>query len=576
MSLLISTMAIAQKAPVVNADLTKIEAEPEVTSRLGKRTVNVNTGAVRTLIAQRFQTEPGSPEGRARQFLEANIARLGLDQPDLRDLRFHSIRQGKATTVVRFEQHVNDIPVLRARVVVAIGPKGIVNYVSSSYEPGVVVASARAAIEPSDLRAAATNYLSIDGGVSSELHDTVILPRGADSRLVHRTRVSPLRTPAGDWEVLVDAITGEVLRSEDRALYSGAHSDRASNRGAVNGTGQTFDPDPLTTAAATYGETGFVDGNDANTPQLEGEEVQVTLRDITDTAGTFSLNGPWAEITDHSSPFKGLFSQGSSTFNFNRNDDAFEAVTVYYHIDTLMRYLNTELGLDLRPYQYVTGVRADPSGLGGSDNSSYSPGTGRLQFGEGGVDDAEDSDVVHHELGHGLHDWVTNGGLSQVNGLSEGTGDYVAQSYNRAVGDLAPSAAAYNWVFRWDGHNAFWGGRITNYGASYPDGLVGQIHTDGQIWATCNMLIWDQVGREATDTAFWEGLAMTSGSTNQEDAAQAVLQAAADLGYTGTVLTGMFNIYDGCGYDVMEVAPVTEIFSDGFESGDTSAWSAPE
>ena len=42
-----------------------------------------------------------------------------------------------------------------------------------------------------------------------------------------------------------------------------------------------------------------------------------------------------------------------------------------------------------------------PHGFNGADNSSYSPGTGRLQFGEGGVDDAEDSDVVHHELGHG-------------------------------------------------------------------------------------------------------------------------------------------------------------------------------
>ncbi|MCP3997123.1 MAG: hypothetical protein GY722_19000 [bacterium] len=34
-------------------------------------------------------------------------------------------------------------------------------------------------------------------------------------------------------------------------------------------------------------------------------------------------------------------------------------------------------------------------------------------------------------------------------------------------------------------------GRITDYGASYPGGLTGSIHTDGQIWSTCNVQIWD-------------------------------------------------------------------------------------
>ncbi len=575
LAVLISSIAVAQKQPVPNQALTKIEVLPEVTSRQGNRTVNATTGAVRTLLAENYQTAPGTPEGRARQFLEANVGRVGLDQPDLRDLRLHSVREGKATTVVRFEQHVDEVPVLRARVIVSIDPEGVVRYVSSSYEPGVVVASMRATLAPALSKTVATNYLGVVDGVSSEIQDTVILPRGAQSRLVHRSLISPLRSPQGDWEVLVDAITGAVLRSEDRAAYAGAHEDRrAARRGVTDGDGETFDPDPLSSANATYGDTGFVDGGDATTTQLEGELMMVSLLDITDDGGTFSLTGPWAEITDHDPPFKGLFTQASSTFNFTRDNDAFEAVTVYFHIDSLMRYLNVTLALDIRPYQYATGVRADPSGFSGADNSSYSTGTGRLRFGEGGVDDAEDSDVIHHELGHGLHDWVTAGGLSQVNGLSEGTGDYTAQSYNRSLGSWSPADPAYHWVFRWDGHNEFWSGRVTNYEASYDGGLTGSIHTDGQIWATCNMLIWDSIGNEASDVAFWEGLAMTGSSTNQEDAAQAVLQAAADLGYSGGTLTDMFNIYANCGYDVMAVAPSVDIFSDGFESGDTTAWSS--
>ncbi|MCP4250940.1 MAG: peptidase, partial [bacterium] len=248
--------------------------------------------------------------------------------------------------------------------------------------------------------------------------------------------------------------------------------------------------------------------------QLNGELINMVLPDIDLTGGIHSLVGPWAEILDYDAPFKGTFSQAGSAFDFNRFEDAFEAANTYWQIDNYMRYMNVTLGLDVRPYQYPGGVQFDPHGFNGADNSSYSSGSGRLQFGEGGVDDAEDADVIIHELGHGIHDWVTAGGLSQVNGLSEGTGDYFAQSYSRSLDLWSPGDPQYHWVFSWDGHNPFWPGRTTDYFGVYPDDLTGSIHTDGQIWSTCNMLIWDAIGRMKTDKAFWAGLGMTGGSTN--------------------------------------------------------------
>jgi len=171
---------------------------------------------------------------------------------------------------------------------------------------------------------------------------------------------------------------------------------------------------------------------------------------------------------------------------------------------------------------------------------------------EGCVDDAEDSDVIHHELGHGLHDWVTSGGLSQVDGLSEGCGDYVAQSYNRGIslanGYWTDSDPAWNYVFNWDGHNPCWPGRTTGYGASYPGGLVGQIHTDGQIWATCLMTVWDEIGQQEMDKIFYEGLGMTNGGTNQNDAANAVYQAALNLNYTTPQINAIHAGLTACGY----------------------------
>ena len=95
-----------------------------------------------------------------------------------------------------------------------------------------------------------------------------------------------------------------------------------------------------------------------------------------------------------------LISQPSSTWDFTRFADAFEAVNGYYHIDTFMRYINETLGVSVMPYQYTTGVQFDPHGLNGADNSHYISSTGRIAWGEGGVDDSEDPDVILHELVH--------------------------------------------------------------------------------------------------------------------------------------------------------------------------------
>ena len=130
--------------------------------------------------------------------------------------------------------------------------------------------------------------------------------------------------------------------------------------------------------------------------------------------------------------------------------------------------MNQTLGIKALPYQYTGGVQYDPHGESGDDNSSYSSSSGRLTFGQGGVDDAEDADVVIHELGHGIHDWVTNGGLSQQEGLlSEGTGDYLAAAYSRdfnqwLVGCAIPLGLQLG------RHNEFWGGRVTNWNVGAP------------------------------------------------------------------------------------------------------------
>lgn len=522
--------------------------------------ISAKTGFPKAIYQSDFRVAGNNPETQARQYLTANQNLFGLAVKDIENLRLHAIRTDETGTTVRLRQTRQGLAVNKnAEITVHINREKNVDFVMNGFVYGIKLENIKPQISASDARQTVVNQLgTVSENLRDEKNDLMIFHYQDTDYLVYRVNFTA-DDPVGDWEAFVDAKTGNLLKLEDTALYHKAKKDRKagvtsndSNAILAVGTGNVFDPDPLTTSQQAYAGS-YVDGNDANSAALTAQLKIVTLPDITLNAGTYSLVGPYAAIIDHEAPNKGLFTQASSSFAFDRNADNFEAVNCYYHIDSMMRYLNVTLGLSIQPYQYSGGVRFDPSGLSGADNSHYTTGNGSLAFGEGGVDDAEDADVIIHELGHGLHDWFTAGGLSQVNGLSEGTGDYIAGSYSRFKGGWTSAQAAYNWTFNWDGHNPFWGGRILNYTAVYPAGLVGAIHTDGQIWATANMKIWDDIGRQKADKAFWSGLATTNSATNQNDAANAVYLAARNLGYSTAELLAMRNRYTAAGYTISVV-----------------------
>jgi len=536
--------AAAGKQPQPPSRFTLLPDEADTTLERPDGQFSASTGAAVALYRVNQGVAAGEPEAMARQYLDAAAGRLGLDARSVADLHFRVAREHPAGTTVRFDQTYKGVPVYRADLAVTIDAAPQVTFVASSFKPGVALDNVTPRLSAGEARQVAGKHLELSAAPAFEKVDLVVYHNRGVSRLAWRVVLEPSVEPLGSWEILVDAQSGQVFRSEDRACYA-------------TGTGQVFRNDPLSSAQAVYGATGFVDGGDADTAQLTAQLQSVSLLDIEFAAALHKLKGPYAEIVDFESPFKGLFTQASSTFNFTRSADGFEAVNTYFHIDALMRYLNSPqpggAGLTVTPYQYAGGVRFDPSGFSGADNSHYLSGSGQLAFGEGGVDDAEDADVIIHELGHGLHDWFTAGGLSQVDGLSEGTGDYIARSYSRTLGQWPTSNPAYHYVFGWDGHNPFWDGRVTNWPNIYPGGLTGQIHTDGQIWASANMRIWNRIGRVRTDRVFFSGLAMTNGSTNQQAAAQAVIQASATLGYAPHEQFAIYQEYVAAGYVVTPV-----------------------
>jgi Zn-dependent metalloprotease len=572
----IGPASILGQKPVAKRSFETIVENGEASFLSGTMRLSGTSGQPMAIYNEKYKVQKSDPRSMALEYLQANNNLFGLTEKEFDGLKLHMVRESHSGTTVRLRQHYEDFPVGKAEITVHFNNTNEVTYVMNGFRYGINPDNLSINESVQSASSSVKQRIGLIGKPIEENQSLEIFYNNGDPRLVRKLTILS-NEPLGEWEAMVDASSGEILQLKDNAFYYHKHKEALLpgippsyfNMLIATGSGNIFDPDPLSSSGATYNDTGFIDGSDATTTELDAELINVTL-DVTFDGTNYHLVGPWAEIQDFESPSRGLFQQPSDAFIFNRSDDGFEAVNTYYHIHESMDYINNDLGLNIKPSAYPTGVRFDPHGLNGSDNSHYLGGSQRLAFGEGGVDDAEDSDVIHHELGHGLHDWVTAGGLSQVNGLSEGIGDYWAASYNRSLGNWTPSKAPYNWVFNWDGHNPFWNGRRVDYGNSYPDGLVGQIHTDGQIWATAMMKVWDAIGKFKTDLIFWEGVAMTNGSSNQEDAANAVYQAAMDMNYNEADLIAITGALTSSGYDIPGSTVPVEISSfSGFQFGNT-------
>ena len=551
--LLMFNISFAQK-PSANLPLQIIPDESEASINQNNMRINELTGVPIALYKPNYPVIADTPERMAKQFLSENHELFKLSA-ELSELKFITTKETPGGYHVHFDQYIGEYPVLNSRVNVTISRDNRVVFVTNgskiNYNIKVVSDLEKIIISSEQALISAKNYLGLSGSVAFEKSEPGIYYNQGTFRLAQVVTIVPAEELFGEWQILVDAQTGEIFRVEDKACYFHPVGDDPQ---MVNGTGYVFDPDPITHARTTYGSTGFLDNNDADSDSLTAHRELRTLFDISFEGGVYLLKGPWAEIRDFESPSTGLHTNPTSDFFFTRLHDTFEAVNTYFHIDNSMRWINSSLGFTLTPYQYVGGVRFDPHGLNGDDNSHYLTSTGSIAYGDGGVDDAEDLGVVLHELGHGIHDWITNGGLSQVEGLSEGSCDYWCTSYIRSTGYWTPAYPAYNWVFIWDGHNPFWAGRITNYTAHYPEGLTGTIHTDGQMWSSSLMSIYDLIGRVPTDKNFLEALSMTNGSSGQVDAANAFITAD-QLLYSGIHLAQIIPVFAARGYITGPITP---------------------
>jgi Zn-dependent metalloprotease len=457
-------------------------------------TTDQKTGLVRVLSGGLTAPLGKNPEEAARFFLTGHgevLARKTVEgelthakttrSPAGHHVRFTHVRQGLPVIGAGVTVHMDDT--MRVRMVTA-RPRGV-----------VLAAPTKAEIPADTAMHAAKTAVKVAGALRADAKaELALLPEEGADRLVYRVSV-PARQPLGDWEVLVDAKSGAVL--SQRNLLQRAH-------------GQVFDPNPC----VTLKNTKIADRNNESAAVDKSAYKKVELRGLN---GSGKLIGPFVDVSESTG---GAATEASGEYIYERGDHRFEQVMIYHHIDRAQRYIQS-LGF---ANVLAKPIKVDAHGLQ-DDNSFYSPMTKRLAFGDGGVDDAEDADIIMHEYGHALQDDQVPGfGASgEARAMGEGFGDYLAGSV-RSDQSFHPLAVAI-----WDGTaysqqdppNL----RRLDSKKHYPEDLRGQFHADGEMWSAALRQIWQQLGAKATDKLIFQAHFFMEADTTFAEGAEAVLQA---------------------------------------------------
>ena len=220
-------------------------------------------------------------------------------------------------------------------------------------------------------------------------------------------------------------------------LVAGALAAKPPN-GSKTGVGTVFLPNPV----AELQNQSLTDQKDADYAALAPAYHDVVL---TNLDGSGRLCGDWACIRGETST--PAYSP-TNTFQFRRDDERFEQVMAYYWVTQAQLYLQSlGFGTTLRPINRESqDIRANQYGV---DNSYSWDKHDILRFGKGGVDDAEDAEVILHEYGHAVQDSQQTpfgfGFTPEAGAIGEGFADYFAGTVSAHVSPTPDPECIADW-----------------------------------------------------------------------------------------------------------------------------------
>lgn len=466
-----------------------------------------------------YDIETSPRKEQPRQIAESVLKKIAKHlkiKPDLSDIKFDKVKVSILGSHVLYQQYHQGKPISGAWIRVDIDKEGRIYNINNDMIPESAIAKTK---RPTVRRAKETGVtaelareLSADEAKRRAIEETgaskdstnevlndelVYFPHEGIPTLAWKIIVKTSK-PIGEWKIYINAMTGEVLHKSNQL------KDTA-------GKGRIFNPNPV----VTLNDTNLKD----NSQIPDSAYLEVDLENLESTE---MLDGSFASTRTSSSRIK----RSNHEFIFNRNDRAFKEVMVYYHIDRIQHYIQ-ELGFkNVLNHQIAINIdgRTD-------DNSHYSPSTKDLTFGTGGVDDAEDAEIIAHEYGHAIQDdQVPGWGESHEGGsMGEAFGDYLAASF---FADLKPQILRPT-LGNWDAVS--YSGdeppclRRLDSNKKYPKDIVGEVHADGEIWSACLWELRAALGRNTSDKLIIAHHFLLSRFAIFENAASALITADKNL-----------------------------------------------
>ncbi len=532
-----------------------------------------------------FPDASASKTGSAGDYLTQNADRYKLPA-NLSNLKVVTTRESLAGVHTRYQQVLNGIQVEGAEIVVSQKKTdgSVYQVYNNTYPVASPVPVAKTTISKNTALEAAWNHLRVHGSLkASPEAELVYIPEGTGFRLVYKTFVA-VDAPNGYWEHKIDAVSGEVIsvkRKElsrkygpedipDFSAYKGSiknfdtelnlfkskqkaqpKAESKVDKTTVSGSALVFDPDPRTTLM----NDALQDSSSAAT--FDPAYFNRTMQGLTLDGGVYYLDGPWVSITNLPAepPLTPVSTTTNGIWTAKRGKNAFNDAMCYFHIDQNQRYIQS-LGFTNNSSILAEPILVDSDGANGDDNSwyTYSRGVKYIAFGHGGVDDAEDADVILHEYGHALtHDIVSSWGGGDTGAIGEGFGDYWGGSYSWITTN--GSTHHPERAFSWDGHGSDrFPGRLMNmtsltYDHSHTytahETLSGIPNYSDQLWsAPIFMAFTDLIAmgrpREEMDTIILESFFGLGSGVKMRDMANATVSAAQTL-YPGGPHAGVYS-----------------------------------
>ncbi len=459
-----------------------------------------------------------------KQFIASNAGMLNVDPRKLR-LLYSEIVSGKAYQ--KYIQVHEGIDVLFSYVDLRISDRGRVFMFGSDYHKGIDVSTTPAvALEAArEFAKAGLPYTPSNDHITGG--KLFILPMRYSDRIEYRLvfNFQVAASPEELWDTYVDAHSGSIVWR--RNLIDHFHGGDGPNAAANVVNGRVM----ITVFPETYTDTPV-------TVPMKNAYVWIAGKMYTtDAEGRFSadlgsnttgqliarLSGPYAHARrDDTTRVTGgtpKNAQQSMTVAAgqdveilwdNTNSIASERNT-FYHIN-----LAREFARGLDPSPNLSNLDAQIPGLVEIDSECNAFFDGRgVNFFKASLscgNTGEISSVIHHELGHGIHIWLTNKltGRSPVDG-----------SIKEAIADMTTNLLrddpriGVGFIKQGPGNGII---RNSDNTLRYPENVVNEIHEDGMILTGAVWDVREAIGLERTSRLYMDAMYGTPDGTSLGEA----------------------------------------------------------